>query len=405
MLLPPITIDLIEALTALRPLALATVGIAIYGIFVFNFYRFLARKDIFKLDLNKYNHTKRPVARKGFASMLYVLKFLIIFPAFVFFWFIVLAFLLSIMARNQSIDSILLAAMGVVGSIRICAYYNQTLSTDLAKILPFALLGIMLIDRTLVRFPDSSATLAEGVVEYWETMVYYMAAVVILELVMRILSGAYSLIRRRMTERGARTEGASAAAAVPADAPPDAANGNGAPHADDRAQAAAAATLAYEPRAGRSGAPAPADFPPYHPPILRDISAGGGEAAAAPSSARRGARGGMYSASIGRPTFSGRVRISGSVTNVVRDDDVTMPWERTAQWRASQESDAPTAAAPSSAADSDAGGSPVPATDRAAARRDRSFEKLAQALSYGRESGATSPVDAREREEAEAPKG
>ncbi len=401
MLLPPITIDLIEALTALRPLALATVGIAIYGIFVFNFYRFLARKDIFKLDLNKYNHTKRPVARKGFASMLYVLKFLIIFPAFVFFWFIVLAFLLSIMARNQSIDSILLAAMGVVGSIRICAYYNQTLSTDLAKILPFALLGIMLIDRTLVRFPDSSATLAEGVVEYWETMVYYMAAVVILELVMRILSGAYSLIRRRMTEGRARTEGASAAAAVPADGAAQDANANGAPYAADRAQAAAA-TLAREPRAGRSGAGAPADFPPYHPPLLRDISAGGGEAAA-PASARRGARGGMYSASIGRPTFSGRVRISGSVTNVVRDDDVTMPWERTAQWRASQESDAPPPAP--SAADSGAGGSPVPATDRAAARRDRSFEKLAQALSYGRESGSGAAGTPAAAEEAEAPKG
>ena len=147
MLLPPITVDLIEALTALRPLALATIGIAVYGIFVFNFYRFLARKDIFRLDLDKYNHTTRPLVHKTFASVLYVVKFLIVFPAFVFFWFVVLAFLLSLMARNQSVDSILLAAMGVVGSIRICAYYNQTLSTDLAKILPFALLGITLIGR------------------------------------------------------------------------------------------------------------------------------------------------------------------------------------------------------------------------------------------------------------------
>lgn len=386
MLLPPVTIDLIEALTALRPLALATIGIAIYGIFVFNFYRFLARKDIFKLDLNKYNHTKRPVARKIFASMLYVLKFLIIFPAFVFFWFIVLAFLLSIMARNQSIDSILLAAMAVVGSIRICAYYNQTLSTDLAKILPFALLGIMLIDRTLVRFPDSSANLAEGVVEYWETMVYYMAAVVILEMVMRILSGAYSLIRRRMEER---SEGASAAAPVPASASP-----NGASHPDDSQDADGAGVYESAAPGARSGALA-ADFPPYHPPLLRELSAG---EAPAPRRGRGGA--GMYSASMGRPTFSGRVRISGAVTNVVRDEDAAMPWERTAQWRAERESAAATATA---AADSDAGAD-APSAERAAARRDRSFEKLSQALSYGRGVGESAPEETPAPAPADAPK-
>ena len=126
---------------------------------MFNFYRFIARKDIIKLDLDKYNHSRRRIVRKSIASLLYVLKFLVIFPALVFFWFVVVAFLLSLMVRNQSLASVLLAAISVVGSIRICAYYNQALSTDLAKILPFALLGIMLIDRTLVNIPTPSSSL------------------------------------------------------------------------------------------------------------------------------------------------------------------------------------------------------------------------------------------------------
>ena len=386
MLLPPITVDIIEALTALRPLALATIGIAVYGVFVFNFYRFLARKDIFKLDLDKYNHTTRPLVHKTFASLLYVLKFLIIFPAFVFFWFVVLAFLLSLMARNQSVDSILLAAMAVVGSIRMCAYYNQTLSTDLAKILPFALLGITLIDRSLVNIPTSSANLQEAV-EYWETMVYYMA-VVILEVIMRSLAGVRALIKRRMErgKEGAEGEAASApSSAVPAAESPDAAaNGAyGAYEAGDvpvPAAAPARGRTSYE-----SPAPARADaarFPPYRAPLLRDLSAG--EAA----TGRRGRSGGMYSPAIGRPTFSGRVRISGSKTNVVHDPEATMPWERTAQWRAAR-SDAPPASE-----DGESAAKTTP-EDRAA-KRDKSFEKLAQALSYGRDDDAprTSETDA-----------
>ena len=176
------------------------------------------------------------------------------------------------MARNQSVDSILLAAMAVVGSIRMCAYYNQTLSTDLAKILPFALLGITLIDRSLVNIPTSSANLQEAV-EYWETMVYYMAAVVILEVIMRSLAGVRALIKRRMErgKEGSEGEAASApASAVPAVEPPDAA-ANGA-YAADGVPAPAHARTSYE-----SPAPARADaarFPPYRAPLLRDLSAG-----------------------------------------------------------------------------------------------------------------------------------
>ena len=380
MLLPPITVDLIEALTALRPLALATIGIAVYGVFVFNFYRFLARKDIFKLDLDKYNHTTRPLVHKTFASLLYVLKFLIIFPAFVFFWFVVLAFLLSLMARNQSVDSILLAAMAVVGSIRMCAYYNQTLSTDLAKILPFALLGITLIDRSLVNIPTSSANLQEAV-EYWETMVYYMAAVVILEVIMRILAGVRALIKRRMErgQEGSEGESASAPAPAPAVESPEANGAYGGLGADD---VPAHARTSYEsPAPARSDA---ARFPPYRAPLLRDLSAG--EAA----TGRRGRSGGMYSPAIGRPTFSGRVRISGSKTNVVHDSEATMPWERTAQWRAAR-SDAPPAP-------EDGEGAAKTTQEDRAAKRDKSFEKLAQALSYGRD------ADAPRTSETEAPK-
>ena len=193
--LPQISLDLMGAYTALRPLALFVAGIAVYGVFVFHFYRFLARKDILDLNLSKHNEARHPFLRKTVAVVFYMFKCLLVFPLFVFFAFLVMAGLLFLMGRSQSIDSVMLAAMGVVAAIRICSYYNGVLSTDIAKILPFALLGIILIDNSLIRIPDPAESLHLASLEL-ETMVYYLGAVVALEFLLRIASGILGLLKR-----------------------------------------------------------------------------------------------------------------------------------------------------------------------------------------------------------------
>ena len=199
MALPQISIDLIEASNVLGPLALVIVSIAVYGIFVFHFYRFLARKDIFRLDLQKHNQAKRPFLRKTISVVFYVFKFLLVYPIFVFIWFAVIAGLLYLMSRNQSIDNVMLAAMGVVGAIRMCSYYNGALATDISKILPFALLGIMLIDNSFIQIPNSTEGVREAALRL-DTVLYYLVAVVALELVLRMLSGIVGWIRGRRGE-------------------------------------------------------------------------------------------------------------------------------------------------------------------------------------------------------------
>ena len=195
MVLPEIYLDPWEAYEALRPLALFAVSVALYGVFVFHFYRFLARKDIFQLNLGKHSESSHPFFRKMVAVLFYLFKSLLLFPLFVAFWFVVLAGLLLLMGKNHAIDSVMLSAIGVVAAIRICAYYNGALATDIAKILPFALLGIMLIDSTLVRIPQSTDTIQQAAVNL-ETMIYYLSGVVALEFVLRILSGIFGLLRR-----------------------------------------------------------------------------------------------------------------------------------------------------------------------------------------------------------------
>lgn len=176
-----------EAVEILKPLLLFVFAMSLYAIFVFKFYRFLSRRDILQLNLEKHNRAKMRLLRKSISFAFYCAKFLIVFPVLAFFWFLVLTVLLSTMAKGQGLDGILLVSMSVVGAIRVAAYYNEALSTDLAKILPFALLGILLIDSSIVSFSGSLENLNAALAK-WETMLYYLVAIVVLEFGMRIVS-------------------------------------------------------------------------------------------------------------------------------------------------------------------------------------------------------------------------
>ena len=113
-----------------------------------------------------------------------------------FFWFAVMAVLLYLLSRNQPVEIVMLVAMGVVGAIRTCSYYKEALATDIAKILPFALLGITLIDSSIIRIIDSTEGVREAVLR-WETAIYYLVAVVALELILRMVTGIFGFIRGR----------------------------------------------------------------------------------------------------------------------------------------------------------------------------------------------------------------
>ena len=112
MIIPELNLNVTDAYSALRPLALFAAGVAVYGILVFHFYRFLARKDILKLDLSKHNQSRRPLLRKIISVIFYILESLMLFPILIFFWFLVMAGLLFLMNSDRSIEGILLAAMG-----------------------------------------------------------------------------------------------------------------------------------------------------------------------------------------------------------------------------------------------------------------------------------------------------
>lgn len=189
-----------EYVTMLKPLVLFILGMVVYSVFIFKFYRFLARKDIFSINLEKYSTSKHKFIRKGVSVLLYMLKHVLIFPLFVFFWFGILFSLLVFLSKTQTVDTIMLIAMSIVAAVRITSYYNEDLSKDLAKMLPFALLGIFLVDISYFNINTSIEKIMQ-IPSMWKTLIYYMVFVISLELVLRVLySIKRAIIKNENTE-------------------------------------------------------------------------------------------------------------------------------------------------------------------------------------------------------------
>lgn len=116
--------------------------IAIYSIFIWHFYRFISRKNCFKIKERKH------------PGLIGLLKYFFIFPFVAFLFFFGFAMIMLFLTKNLTIEGTLSASFAVIVAIRITAYYNEDLSKDLAKMLPFALLGIFLVDPSYFSFQD-----------------------------------------------------------------------------------------------------------------------------------------------------------------------------------------------------------------------------------------------------------
>ncbi|MXZ91576.1 MAG: hypothetical protein F4W95_09105 [Chloroflexi bacterium] len=186
-------LDVNEGLRVLTPVGLYVLGMAIYAVFVFKFYRFIAARDMFGLDLSKNDGAKNPALMDFFHLLWYGAKYLILFPGFAAFWFAVLTLILIILAKDQGMSHILVVSLATVSVIRIMAYYNENLSRDLAKILPFAVLGVFLIDSSFFNL-NASLQLLYEVNGFWAAIAHYTIALVALEFSLRVAFGLYRAV-------------------------------------------------------------------------------------------------------------------------------------------------------------------------------------------------------------------
>ena len=194
----PNGLDIYVALDLLGPVGTYVIGMAVYALFVFQFYRFVAARDmfaldLFALDLSRYQESRHRWVRGFLHVVLYVAKYILLFPALAFFWFAVFTLILAILSKDRAFSDILLISLATVSAIRVTAYYNEDLSRDLAKILPFAVLAIFLIDASFFKIEDSLKVL-EQADDHRESILYYLVFLVAVEFVLRLLLAIASFL-------------------------------------------------------------------------------------------------------------------------------------------------------------------------------------------------------------------
>ena len=194
----PDGLDLNRAYDQLEPVSIFIIGMTVFALFVFKFYHFVSAKDVFALDVSRYEQSKFKAVRVFLHVVLYALKYLFIFPLVAFFWFAAITLMLSFLATDQnsatSFQDILLVAMTVVGIIRVCAYISEDLARDLAKMLPFAVLAFLILDLSSFDASDSLEVLKQ-VDDNREVIFYYLGFTIALEFALRFLSAVIDKTR------------------------------------------------------------------------------------------------------------------------------------------------------------------------------------------------------------------
>lgn len=215
----PTDLNIYDAIDLLRPVSVYIAGMAIYAIFVFTFYRFVAARDMFGLDLSRYEQSRYKWVRSVLHVVMYVAKYILLFPFFAFFWFAVITAILAFLAKDQSFSQVLLMGLATVGTIRVAAYVKEDLSRDLAKMLPFAVLGIFLVNTSFFQLEDSLALLDETM-NYTDHILYYLVYLIALEFALRVIMGilvAIVAVGKRVLLMGPHSPSAKPKATPPAD--------------------------------------------------------------------------------------------------------------------------------------------------------------------------------------------
>jgi len=169
----------------LIPLFYLIISIAIYSIIIWHFYRYIAKRDCFKTSDCKYPKLV------GFA------KYCFGFPFVAIMFFLGFSLMLLLLTRKLDVVSILSTSFALIIAIRISAYYSEDLSKDVAKLLPFVLLGIFLVDPTYFNLDDVTNNI-NSLPGYVNQIVIYIIMIILVEWVLRIaLTIRYKIIPKK----------------------------------------------------------------------------------------------------------------------------------------------------------------------------------------------------------------
>ena len=165
--------------------------IFLYATFIWKLHKFISTKNVFNMNLNKYNTSEHPTVAKIVAGALYLLEYIIIMPFLIFFWFSILGISLIIFT-NLQIDTILVISTVIVAAIRITAYSDEVISREVAKLLPLNLLAISFLVPGFFEFERVLNNLNQ-IPGFLSQIFYYLGFIILLEIILRFFEFIFSV--------------------------------------------------------------------------------------------------------------------------------------------------------------------------------------------------------------------
>jgi len=127
------------------------VGIAIYALFVWHFYRFISKRDLFPkvFFVISYESTASKIRK-----IIHVTIYVVSFPIVIFAWFSVLAFFIYVIAEGMPLYIAIFVSMTVIAVVRILTYYREDAAKEVAKMIPYAILSFVLTSVAIYANPN-----------------------------------------------------------------------------------------------------------------------------------------------------------------------------------------------------------------------------------------------------------
>jgi hypothetical protein len=174
-----------ESLKIIPPVFFIAITLTLYSIFIWFFYRFLARRDVLGLNLKKYNSYKHSFVIKGVAILLYIVEFLVLGPIMIFIWFAVLSCFFIVLAKDLDVGTVMLICAALISAIRITAHFNENLSKDLAKMVPFTMIAVILTSKDFWNISEIIGRISQ-IPQFFNNSLYYLLFIFGLELILRL---------------------------------------------------------------------------------------------------------------------------------------------------------------------------------------------------------------------------
>ncbi len=176
-------IDIYNIITASEDKTLmfliATLIISFYCYVVLLFYRRLSCRDLFEVHIEEHG------LGKAFGILLYIIRYIVLFPTYTIFWFVFLSYTIIFLGAMDFTHVLFLSAL-ILAATRLLAYLNETSAGEIAKLLPFVFLSAVLLNPVLLEqraFPPEEVIRDQMV----PAAVFYFKIIIGLEIALRIL--------------------------------------------------------------------------------------------------------------------------------------------------------------------------------------------------------------------------